>query len=128
MKNRTILLSLIIIIVVLILLLLTNNKTQENFQNDIYTAVIIEPRKHKALYFVLKNYLENLDSSWNILILHGNLNKEYIYPKNGVTIHEYERIRNEKIEYEKNIHKNIRVLFQRMRENLKEEMKIYLSL
>jgi len=78
MKNRTILLSLIIIIVVLILLLLTNNKNQENFQNDIYTAVIIEPRKHKALHFVLKNYLENLDSSWNILILHGNLNKEYI--------------------------------------------------
>lgn len=57
-----------------------------------------------------------------------NLNKEYIYPKNGVTVDEYERIRNEKIKYEKNIHKNIRVLFQRMRENLKEEMKIYLSL
>lgn len=43
-----------------------------------YTAVIVEPRKHKALEYVLTNFLENLDNSWDILILHGNLNKEYI--------------------------------------------------
>jgi len=42
------------------------------------TAVIIEPRKHKALYFVLNNFLENLSDDWNIIIFHGNLNKEYI--------------------------------------------------
>ena len=43
-----------------------------------YTAIIIEPRKHKALSFVLKNFLENLSSSWSIIVFHGNLNKEYV--------------------------------------------------
>lgn len=42
-----------------------------------YTAVIIEPRRHKALEFVLKNALENLDSSWKILLFHGTQNEEY---------------------------------------------------
>jgi hypothetical protein len=46
--------------------------------NKKYTAVIVEPRKHKALEFVLKNILENLNNDWNILIIHGNLNKEFI--------------------------------------------------
>jgi len=43
-----------------------------------YTAVIIEPRKHKALSFVLKNVLDNLPKEWNILIFHGTENQEYI--------------------------------------------------
>jgi len=43
-----------------------------------YTAVIIEPRKHKALSFVLKNILDNLPKEWNILIFHGTENQEYI--------------------------------------------------
>ena len=42
------------------------------------TAVIVEPRKHKALAFVLKNALENLDSTWAIQIYHGNLNREFV--------------------------------------------------
>lgn len=42
-----------------------------------YTAVIIEPRKHKALEFVLNNFLTNLDDRWDIILFHGNLNKEY---------------------------------------------------
>jgi hypothetical protein len=42
------------------------------------TAVIVEPRKHKALAFVLKNVLENLDITWGIQIHHGSLNKEFI--------------------------------------------------
>ena len=46
-----------------------------------HTAIIIEPRKHKALGFVLKNFLENLSNEWNIIIFHGNLNKEYV---NGI--------------------------------------------
>lgn len=46
--------------------------------DNLYTAFIIEPRKHKALRFVLNNILENLDNRWNIIIFHGNLNKEYI--------------------------------------------------
>lgn len=43
-----------------------------------YTAVIIEPRKHKAMLFVLNNFFENLSDEWSFVIFHGNLNKEYI--------------------------------------------------
>lgn len=44
-----------------------------------YTAIIIEPRKHKALEYVLKNFYDNLDKDkWNFIIFHGNLNKDYI--------------------------------------------------
>jgi hypothetical protein len=42
-----------------------------------YTAVIIEPREHKALEFVLKNALDNLDESWKILLFHGTQNETY---------------------------------------------------
>jgi len=44
----------------------------------VYTAIIVEPRKHKALKFVLQNFLENLSNDWNIIIFHGNLNIEYV--------------------------------------------------
>ena len=60
------------------------NKTKKNKTirkkggNNSYTAIIIEPRKHKALSFVLNNVLNNLNDSWNIIVFHGNLNKEYI--------------------------------------------------
>jgi hypothetical protein len=50
---------------------------KENFTNK-YTAVIIEPREHKALSFVLKNFLENLSDEWNIIIMHGNNNAKFI--------------------------------------------------
>lgn len=43
-----------------------------------YTAIIIEPRKHKALEFVLNNFLENLNDDWNIIIYHGNNNIDYL--------------------------------------------------
>jgi hypothetical protein len=43
-----------------------------------YTAIIIEPREHKALAFVLNNFLENLDERWNIIVFHGNKNKKYV--------------------------------------------------
>ncbi len=43
-----------------------------------YTAVIIEPRKHKALAFVLENFLENLSEEWGFLIFHGLQNKEFV--------------------------------------------------
>ena len=45
-----------------------------------YSAVIIEPRKHKALYFVLHNILDCLSDEWNILFFHGNQNIEYSNP------------------------------------------------
>ena len=42
-----------------------------------YTAIIIEPRQHKALSFVLNNFLENLNDDWNFIIFHGTNN--YIF-------------------------------------------------
>ena len=44
-----------------------------------YTAIIIEPRKHKALPFVLKNFTENLSSNWNFIIYHGYENENMIH-------------------------------------------------
>ena len=32
--------------------------------NNKYTAIIVEPRKHIALEFVLNNFLENLNNDW----------------------------------------------------------------
>lgn len=42
------------------------------------TVVIVEPRKHKALRFVLKNLLDNLGPNWSILLRHGPRNKEWV--------------------------------------------------
>ena len=41
-----------------------------------YTAIIIEPRKHPAFLYVVKNALNVLDC--NIIIYHGNLNKNFV--------------------------------------------------
>lgn len=43
-----------------------------------YTAIIVEPREHEALPFVLNNFLENLSEEWSIIIYHGNLNIDYL--------------------------------------------------
>ena len=43
-----------------------------------YTAVIVEPRKHKALEFVLRNVLDNLDERWSIQVFHSSHNKDWI--------------------------------------------------
>ena len=46
--------------------------------NSKYTAVMVEPRKHPALEFVINNFLDNLDEQWSMVIIHGNLNEKYI--------------------------------------------------
>jgi hypothetical protein len=43
-----------------------------------FTAVIVEPRKHKALELVLLNFNKNLDENWEFLIYHGTQNKTFI--------------------------------------------------
>ena len=43
-----------------------------------YTAVIVEPREHKALEFVLHNFLENLDDKWNIILIHSKDNDLFV--------------------------------------------------
>lgn len=65
-------------LVFLLLSFITLNNPKERFVSGSYTAVIIEPREHKALSFVLKNFLENLSDEWNILIMHGNKNIDYV--------------------------------------------------
>jgi hypothetical protein len=42
-----------------------------------YTAVIVEPRCHKALRFVLENFFENLSDEWGFIIFHGTENEDY---------------------------------------------------
>jgi hypothetical protein len=43
-----------------------------------YTAVIIEPRKHKAIEFVLNNICECLSDEWNVILFHGTTNTDYV--------------------------------------------------
>lgn len=43
-----------------------------------YTAIMVEPRKHRALEFVIRNFTENLDENWNFMIYHGSDNKQYL--------------------------------------------------
>ena len=44
----------------------------------LYTAIIVEPRKHKALPFVLQNFTENLNEDWNFIIYHGSQNESMV--------------------------------------------------
>ena len=66
------------LILIVFLIKKENFKTYVNVDSpNKYTAVIVEPRQHKALEYVLHNFLENLDDNWNIILFHGNLNKEF---------------------------------------------------
>jgi hypothetical protein len=51
-----------------------------------YTAVIIEPRKHPAMKFVLNNFLDHLDERWNFIIFHGTENEEWVKQFQGPRI------------------------------------------
>ena len=76
-------LLLVLFISLLYIIYLHNNNIQEIYLNknnnkEKYTAIIIEPRKHAALEYVLENFVKNLDYNWNFIIFHGNLNEEYV--------------------------------------------------
>ena len=43
-----------------------------------HTAIILEPRKHKALSFVLNNFLTNLSDDWAVILYHGTDNIDYV--------------------------------------------------
>lgn len=43
---------------------------------ELYTAIMIEPREHPAMRFVLHNYFQGLDSRWNFILYHG-IDNEY---------------------------------------------------
>ena len=53
-------------------------KNRKEGMNERRTAIIVEPREHKALSFVLNNFCKNLDDNWDILIVHGTKNENYI--------------------------------------------------
>jgi hypothetical protein len=56
MYNKTALFFVLFFLVILFFFILYKSFFYENYtSNDKYTAVIIEPREHKALSFVLKN-------------------------------------------------------------------------
>lgn len=81
------LLLLLILCVVLIILLVRiirlhssvslPQDSKKEFPDYKHTAVIIEPRNHKALSFVLKNVQDNLPD-WGIVLFHGNQNKSMV--------------------------------------------------
>lgn len=43
-----------------------------------YTAVIVEPREHPALEFVLHNFCSNLSDEWGFIVFHGTENYDYL--------------------------------------------------
>ena len=76
----------------------------------IYTAVITEPRIHRAWKLVLNNFLTNLDERWDFLIVCGLLNKEFLIElietnfkehKHRITIHQLNIENFKKDEYTK---------------------------
>jgi hypothetical protein len=68
-------LSITIVLVILIYILWFN---EPDYSTDKFTAIIVEPRKHKALDFVLGNFLENLDERWRIMVFHGTENETFV--------------------------------------------------
>lgn len=65
-------------------------KMDVNVENNAkYTAIIIEPRPHKALEFVLNNFLENLSSDWNIIVFHGNRNMDFVNDIVNIKLNKY---------------------------------------
>ena len=53
-------------------------KNIDNIHSYQYTAIIIEPRKHKALQLVLNNFLENLDNRWYFIIFCSDFNYDFV--------------------------------------------------
>lgn len=52
--------------------------TQKITTNKKYTALIVEPREHKALEFVLTNFMQNLNNDWGFIIFHSITNKTFV--------------------------------------------------
>jgi hypothetical protein len=75
----------LLILIIFIYILYINIYYSEKYDSPsilnnkhIYTAVIIEPRRHKALEFVLNNFTSMLDERWTFIIFHGNNNEDYV--------------------------------------------------
>lgn len=77
---RKIWLSLVVCVLIIVFAIALHAlRTKEAFSSgEKYTAVIVEPREHAALEFVLANFLENLPENWDILIMHGTKNRDFV--------------------------------------------------
>jgi len=74
-------LVLIAVVCIFYVMYKNNNETEKDYfqaEEESYTAVIVEPRKHRALSFVLNSFLTNLSDKWNIIIFHGNINEQFV--------------------------------------------------
>jgi hypothetical protein len=47
-------------------------------QNYKYTAIMVEPRKHRAYEYVLSNFMKNLSVEWQIVLVVGDDNIDYV--------------------------------------------------
>ena len=56
----------------------TFEQNYEQNNKGIYTAIIVEPRQHNAMEFVLTNFTNFLDERWNFIIFHGTQNQEFV--------------------------------------------------
>jgi hypothetical protein len=70
------LITISILCIFLLLLYLIYNKLHIGKYK--YTAIIVEPREHKALDYVLTNFYNNLSDEWQIIVFHGNNNTHYV--------------------------------------------------
>jgi hypothetical protein len=76
--NKVINICIFVIIIILLILVLVG-KTTEGFNNNtLDTALIVEPRKHKYLIPVVKNFIKNIPNNTKIQIFHGTNNLEFI--------------------------------------------------
>ena len=82
---------LIIICVLLIILYIIYKFYTRTSSQYKYTAIIVEPRKHKALDYVLTNFYNNLSEDWQIIIFHGKNNIKFI--QNIITKFDKSRIK-----------------------------------
>lgn len=46
-------------------------------QTFVYTAVLVEPRQHIGIHYVIQNALNSLSSDWSVLFVHGKNNSAY---------------------------------------------------
>lgn len=51
---------------------------EEKDRQFLYSAVIIEPRRHRALGFVLDNVLSNLSEEWQVIVIYGTENGDFL--------------------------------------------------
>ena len=76
--NLLLILNIITVVVAIYLLYICMYRKEPFQNNERYTALIIEPRKHRAFEFVMNNFLTNLDERWNFMVFHGTENELYV--------------------------------------------------